>query len=175
MIRATIDDPDTWDDADLFLSVFAEAIKSLRLADGNLPTSAEMYLRMATLKGCVEANKYEVAGEEVGLDEDEVQCMLKSVDKRWDMLHNEIHGAGFLLNPRYRDEHNFDGSCYDDLLKFAEWHLSNEEYDKFLDQLDKYKEKDGEFGPTKKMWDPMQLKLSADAWWRRWGNNAPEL
>lgn len=79
-------------------------MKVLRMADSNQPTTGKMYHE------CYELQEH--IGQ-LDMDEDDRQAVTDAFRARWDMLHSDLHAAGYVLDPEYQshDQHANQEVC----------------------------------------------------------------
>ncbi len=98
-------------------------------------------------------------------------------EKRWEMLHSDMHVAGYVLDPEYQSPSNGQHSNVEVMQGFhniVEKLLPDiEDQVKAIKHLAKYRNSEGEFGhPFVKA---SVKKLPGWKWWVEFGSECPEL
>ncbi len=98
-------------------------------------------------------------------------------EKRWEMLHSDMHATGYVLDPEYQSPNNEQHSNVEVMRRFhniVEKLLPDvEDQVKAIEKLAKYRNSEGEF-------DRLFVKASAKKllgwkWWVEFGSECPEL
>ncbi len=98
-------------------------------------------------------------------------------EKRWEMLHSDMHVAGYVLDLEYQSLDNGQLSNVEVMRGFhniVEKLLPNiEDHVKAIEQLAKYRNSEGEFGPS--FVKASAKKLLGWKWWVKFGSKCPKL
>lgn len=98
-------------------------------------------------------------------------------EKRCEMLHSDMHAAGFVLDPEYQSPENGQHSNAEVMRGFhniIEKLLPDvEDQVNAIEQLAKYRKLEGEFGRA--FVKASAKKLLGWKWWVEWGSECPEL
>lgn len=92
-VTDTVLDQSFWESVEDMITCCEPIISMLRLADGNVPCVGKMYWKI-----------YQI---DVGLQNSSLEMTRKNqmrtfLNNRWKMLHTDLHSAGFVLDPEYR-------------------------------------------------------------------------
>jgi hypothetical protein len=98
-------------------------------------------------------------------------------EKRWEMLHNDMHATGYVLDPEYQSLDNGQHSNVEVMRGFhniVEKLLPDvEDQVKAIEQLAKYRNSEGEFGRS--FVKASAKKLPGWKWWVEFGSKCPDL
>jgi hypothetical protein len=98
-------------------------------------------------------------------------------EKCWEMLHSDMHAAGYVLDPEYQSSDNGQHSNVEVMRGFhniVEKLLPDgEDQVKAIEQLAKYRNSEGEF--DRLFVKASAKKLSGWKWWVEFGSKCPEL
>jgi len=98
-------------------------------------------------------------------------------EKRWEMLHSDMHATGYVLDPEYQSLDNGQHSNVEVMRGFhniVEKLLRDvEDQVKAIEQLAKYRNSEGEFG--RQFIKASAKKLPGWKWWVEFGSECPEL
>ena len=106
---------------------------------------------------------------------EEMQQVLESFDKRWDLMHNRLHSVGFVLGPSNHADNTWDGQTWTETLEYIKQHYgpASPQATAALNQLLMYKRKAGPFA-EEAIFD-IAKDFSPVQWWELHGTQAKEL
>jgi Protein of unknown function (DUF 659) len=88
-----------WEGLENLLSALSPIFYLLRLVDGNVPCAGKVYYHVFDCIGKLERVN--------GLPADVQASMISFVKQRWNKMHSDFHGAGYVLDPEYREHEWF--------------------------------------------------------------------
>ena len=98
VVRQTIRDDGFWHQCDNFTHLVKPALVALRTFDGSQPAMGKAWITMSNLKDHV----YSLRGSPCFFPPVMATRMELRFDRRWDMMHTDLHYAAALLNPWVR-------------------------------------------------------------------------
>lgn len=94
---------------------------------------------------------------------------------RWEMLHSDLHSAGFVLDPEFQ---SFDQNANEEVMEgffniVEKLHPNKDEQAAIVKQLSMYKNGEGLFGRS--VVRESAKTMLPQAWWSQFGSSTPDL
>ena len=172
-ISARVLDETWWKRASTAVTLCEPIVSLLRLMDagGASPAVGKVYFKMFSLLQHIEGMNDE-------LSEVNRETLKTFMNNRWQMLHTDVHSAGFVLDPEYNfagysqstNEEVMSGFC-----NIIEKLYSNsvEKQALALQQLTKFRDSTGIF--SRETVKVAAKQMPAHTWWSTFGGGVPEL
>lgn len=168
LISARILDENWWKVAETCLECCEPVVELLRLVDGEQPAVGKVYFKMFKV--------WEMVNSLESIDADQKVGIKRYFDQRWAMLHTDLHGAGFVLDPEYNDGRYSQASNEEAMtgfLNMCEKLLDPEDQVKAGNELAAFRAGEGIFG--RPMVRESAKQLPGYKWWLQYGIGVPAL
>jgi hAT family C-terminal dimerisation region len=168
--RDTILSSRFWKNCDSIVTLLEPAVCLMRMADGDTPCTGKMYYK------CFEVGQHLRGSKVDGLSAAQHAQIYQMFKDRWIMLHNDLHAAGYALDPEYQ-EHDFAG-CNAEVMEGLFAAIDKQLPDPAsaalaIEQHNRYINKEGIFGRPPTMLAAQSMP--AYKWWQTFGIGVPEL
>lgn len=180
LVEASVTKDEWWVKLDQLIEVYHECYTILRMADSNIPAMHEIFKRMAACSRKYEENcpgheQYDASTATFGRTQSEMKVIMASFKDRWDLLHNPLHSAGFVLGPGNRKVNQWCGLTWDETLEYIRMYYgeNTKKFNAARDQLVLWKRGAGCFAKPG-CFDVVD-EMGPTAWWECYGSGAPEL
>ena len=156
-----------WKAASQIVSLCEPIVTLLRLVDGNIPCTGKIYWRMFKLCQNIEQSDLSTTRQK------QIHQLTMG---RWKMMHTELHAAGFVLDPEYKEflQHENEEVMSGFRAMIEKIHQNNVPAQvKAVQQHATYRAGQGLFARPMAM--AAAKDMPAHRWWLSFGSHVPEL
>lgn len=156
-----------WKRCQLYIEINQPVYELLRLIDGNCPMIGKMYNRMFQIQEKIKAFS--------GISASQLSELYQHFISRWEMLHTNLHAAGFLLDPEYLGmAQHANEEVMTGFYQLVEQMCTGKEVQlKIVTQLSQFRSGHGMFGME--IAKAAASSMPAYQWWQSFGAGVPEL
>ena len=179
--KAVANADEFWDDCKLVFDAFENAYMCLRLADGETSAIGKIYDAASNVYAKLNDEKFDTLSAYDGSSGTDINEDIRQLWRvRWDKWHNELHSAGYLLDPEFLThrvsgdgkEHAFD--TMSEAATIIRRLISNpDNYAKAVSQLTQFR-RAGSGTINAEAWEAAK-KMPAYDWWFVFMSQWPEL
>jgi hypothetical protein len=166
-ITQTVVDDNFWKSVEELISACEPIIVLLRLVDGIVPCVGKVYWKMYQIDAGIESS---------ALEKEKKAQIRKRIKERWEMLHTDLHSAGFVLDPEFRlflqHENEEVMSGFHALIERV-YKNDVQAQVKAIEQHSTYRAGHGLF--SRPVAEAAAKEMPAFRWWLAFGAHVPEL